>query len=125
MEISEAEFERAHMRSAKRREMEPFAITAEFDKNRGMIAVALSNGVEVRFPAGRMQGLSGARAEDLAVIEIDPDGYGLSFPRLDADFSLPALLDGIFGSRKWMAAVSGAEDREPVSMPQDHRETIR
>ncbi len=117
MELSEAEFECANMWSAKRREMEPFAITAEFDKNRGMIAVALSNGVEVRFPAGRMQGLRGAQAEELAVIEIDPDGYGLSFPRLDADFSLPALLDGIFGSRKWMAAVSGAEDRERETIP--------
>ena len=51
-----------------------------------------------------MQGFSGARAEHAAVIEIDPDGYSFSFPRLDADFSLPALLDGIFGSRESIAA---------------------
>jgi hypothetical protein len=108
MEISEAEFERASERAAKRREAGPYAVAVEFDRDRRMIAVSLNNGAEVRFPAGKLEGLAGAADADLAVIEIDPDGSGISFPKLDADFSLPGLLAGIFGSPKWMAGLAAA-----------------
>ncbi|MBQ1763160.1 MAG: DUF2442 domain-containing protein, partial [Aquincola sp.] len=40
-------------------------------------------------------------------IEVSPSGLGLHVPALDADLYLPALLDGFFGSRKWMAASLG------------------
>ena len=115
MEISEAELERANRRMAKRRVTEPFAVAASFDEQRRMIAVSLNNGVEVKFPADKMQGLSGAKPEDLAEIEISPAGYGLHFPKLDADFSLPGLLAGVFGTRQWMAALLGAEGGKSVS----------
>ncbi len=45
---------------------------------------------------------------DLAEIEISPSGFGIHFPRLDADLYLPALLQGVFGSKAWMAAQLGA-----------------
>ena len=35
-------------------------------------------------------------------------GFGLHFPKLDADIYLPALLEGILGSRNWVAAHLGA-----------------
>ncbi len=115
MEISEAEFARANQRMAKRRKVESYAVAAEYEAARNMIAVSLSNGTEVRFPASKLEGLAQAKADELAHIEIDPDGYGLSFPKLDADFSLPALLDGIFGSRAFMAAMLGAKGGKSVS----------
>ena len=34
---------------------------------------------------------------------------GVYFPWLDTDFYIPALLEGIFGSQKWMAARLGAK----------------
>jgi len=52
--------------------------------------------------------LEKARPEDLASIEITPSGFGLHFPKLDADLYVPALLEGVFGSRRWMAARMGA-----------------
>jgi hypothetical protein len=60
------------------------------------------------FPASLMEGLAGALPEDLADIEITPAGLGLHWPKLDADVYIPALLNGIFGSRRWMAAQLGA-----------------
>ena len=33
----------------------------------------------------------------------------LDFPAIDADLYIPALLEGFFGSKKWMAARLGAE----------------
>jgi Protein of unknown function (DUF2442) len=115
MEISEAEFDRANQRMAKRRKTEPYALAAEYERARNMIAVTLSNGTEVRFPVDRLQGLAGAKADELAQIEIDPAGYGLSFPKLDADFSLPDLMQGVFGSRAWMAAMLGREGGKSAS----------
>ena len=56
------------------------------------------------------EGLAGASPDDLAQIEISPTGLGLHWPRLDADLYVPALLQGVFGSRSWMAAQMGAAD---------------
>jgi hypothetical protein len=55
-----------------------------------------------------VEGLSGACRADLAEIEISPTGTGLHWPRLDADLYIPALLQGVFGSKSWMAHQLGA-----------------
>ena len=47
-------------------------------------------------------------AEELASIEITPSGFGLHFPKLDADLYVPAVLEGLLGSTRWMAARMGA-----------------
>jgi hypothetical protein len=54
-----------------------------------------------------VEGLQDARARDLRDIEISPSGFGLHFPRLDADIYLPGLFAGTLGSRRWMAAQLG------------------
>jgi hypothetical protein len=53
------------------------------------------------------EGLADAKPADLAAIEITPAGLGLHWPRLDADLYLPALLEGVFGSPRWMAGLLG------------------
>jgi len=58
------------------------------------------------FPAELAQGLAGASPKDLADVRITPSGEGLRWPSLDADFSLPNLLAGEFGSKRWMATLS-------------------
>ena len=45
----------------------------------------------------------------LAEIEITPSGLGLHWPRLDADVYVPGFMKGIYGTRRWMAALLGAE----------------
>jgi hypothetical protein len=55
------------------------------------------------------QDLEHATPTQMATIEISPLGYGIHFPKLDADLYRPAILEGFFGSRKWMAARLGAE----------------
>jgi hypothetical protein len=51
--------------------------------------------------------LEHAKAADLAEIELSPSGFGIHLPRLHADFYVPALLEELLGSRKWMAARMG------------------
>jgi hypothetical protein len=102
------EFELATKRGERRRAGEPAAVAARYDRARGRVVIELSTGYEVAFAPRRAQGLERAKPSDLDVIEISPSGFGLHFPKLDADLWLPALLEGVFGSRRWMAARLGA-----------------
>jgi hypothetical protein len=102
------EFEQASRRADERRASEPTAIGARYDRRRNRIVVSLSNGVEMTFPPSVAEGLEHATPADLGAIEISPSGFGLHFPKLDAHLYLPALLQGVFGSKKWIAAQLGA-----------------
>jgi Protein of unknown function (DUF2442) len=102
------EFNRATKRAAGRRSTEPAAVAARYDRGRDQVVIELSTGYEVAFAPSRAQGLERATPAELAAIEISPSGFGLHFPKVDADLWLPALLEGVFGSRRWMAARLGA-----------------
>jgi hypothetical protein len=41
-------------------------------------------------------------------MEITPSGFAVLFPRLNAEAYLPGMLQGNFGTRKWMAQRLGA-----------------
>jgi Protein of unknown function (DUF2442) len=101
-------FDLATKRGERRRAHEPTAVAARYDRPRDRVVIDLSTGYEVAFPPRRSQGLERAKPADLETIEISPSGFGLHFPKLDADLWLPALLEGVFGSRRWMAARLGS-----------------
>ena len=67
------------------------------------MVVELTNGCTFAFPARALQGLDAARDEDLVQVEVLGSGYGLHWETLDADFTVPGLLMGLFGTRAWMA----------------------
>jgi hypothetical protein len=85
------------------------AVRARHDARRARILITLDSGVELAIPVRLLEGLEGAQDVDLGEIEISPSGLGLHWPSLDADVYVPALLQGVFGSRHWMARVLGAE----------------
>jgi hypothetical protein len=98
---------------ARRREQEmldtiPHALSARYDRRIGRVVVRLSSGLDISFSPRDAQGLETATWEQLREIEIDPPGFGLHFPALDADLYIPALLEGFFGSKRWMAGRLGA-----------------
>jgi hypothetical protein len=83
--------------------IEPRAIAAFYDESSNLVVIRLKSGSIFSFPPDIAQGLAGATAKDLASIEITFSGDALYWENLDADFSVPDLLMGIFGSKKWMA----------------------
>lgn len=85
------------------------AVSARYDRRRSRVVVALNTGVELTFPARIAEGLADAEPDSLAEIEISPAGLGLHWPKLDADLYVPALLQGVFGSKQWMARQLGAQ----------------
>lgn len=108
MAITEHELEQAEKRMAALRDA-GHAVSARYDRRRARVIVALNTGVELTFPTRLAEGLTAASPENLADIEISPAGLGLYWPRLDVDLYVPALLQGVFGSKRWMARQLGAE----------------
>jgi hypothetical protein len=67
----------------------------------------LDSGLDLGFSPGDAEELHRATPKQLRRIEITPSGLGIHFPDADADIYLPALLEGMLGSRRWMAARLG------------------
>jgi Protein of unknown function (DUF2442) len=86
----------------------PRAETAHYDAERHRIVIGLTTGIEISFSPSHAQGLEDAQPSTLQIIEITPAGLGLHFPKLDADIYVPALVEGLLGSEKWMASRMGA-----------------
>jgi hypothetical protein len=107
MPVTEQEVQQAEKRMAALRE-NGFAVSARYDRRTARIVVNLNTGVQIAFPARLAEGLAEASPDDLAEIEISPTGLGLHWPKLDADVYVSALLHGVFGSKRWMAAQLGA-----------------
>ena len=102
VELTTEQFEAAKARGEARL-CGPRAESAHYDAARGRIIVRLTTGYEIGFAPQEAEGLQGAKRDDLAVIEVDALGLGIYFPRLDADFYVPALLEEVLGSEGWMA----------------------
>lgn len=102
------EVARATRRADRRQRGAPIAVAARFDRRSRRVVVRLSSGLEISFSPRDVQGLEDATADQLREIEITPSGLGLHFPQCDADLYLPGLLEGLLGSRAWMAARLGA-----------------
>ena len=90
-------------------------MAARYDRRSKRVIVRLSSGLDIAFLPGNVQGLETATPDQLRDIDISPSGFGLTFPRLDADIYLPGLLEGLLGSRAWMAARLGAQGGKATS----------
>lgn len=100
-------FEKATEQAKEFMRTTPHAVSARYDRGAGRIVVDLNSKLTISFSPQDAQGLEHASPSQLEEIEISPSGFGIHFPKLDADLYIPALLDGIFGSKKWMAARLG------------------
>jgi hypothetical protein len=105
--ITREELAAASARGKAYREAVPHAVSARYDAVSGRVIVDLTNGATFAFPARLSQALKGATDEQLAEIEVLGSGYGLRWESLDADVAVPGLLNGIFGTAKWMAQKAG------------------
>ena len=101
---TKAQIDRALARGRRRALTEPQASSARYDRRTGRVRVELTNGCSFTFPPRALQGMAQANEAELADVEIAGVGHALHWPRLDADFTVPGLLMGVFGTRAWMAS---------------------
>ncbi len=107
VELTDAQIEAANERGRIYREAHPHAAAARYDEKADRMVVELTNGATFAFPPALVQGLEKATAEELAEVELLGAGGGLHWETLDVDYSVPGLVNGVFGTAKWMAARAG------------------
>ena len=105
--VTEHELAAANARAQELTSRVPRAISAKYDRHSRRIVVQLSSNLGIFFSPRDAEGLDQATPKELQDIEISPSGYGLHFPKLDADLYLPSLLEGVFGSERWLASRMG------------------
>src|ERR1039457_4086737 len=94
MAITSQEYKEATARMKVMKASTPAAIAAYYDRKTKKIVVDLSTGLGIFFSPQDAQGLENATAAQLSDIEITPAGFGLHFPKLDADLYVPGLRKG-------------------------------
>ena len=105
MAITRDQFKAANKRGAAAIARGPVARAARYDARRGLIVVSLEGGCEFAFPVAQTEGLADAPRSKLSKIAISPNGLGLHWPLLDAGLYVPGLIEGTFGSRRWMQQI--------------------
>ncbi len=103
MAITDHQIKTARARAQQLKSHVPQATGAAYNPDTGLVCIRLSNGIVIGLPAAQTQGLETASTKALSSIHISPSGYGIHFPDLDVDLYLPALMEGIFGTKAWMA----------------------
>jgi hypothetical protein len=88
----------------------PMAVSASYDRALDIIVLRLNNGRRLAIPREELQGLENATEAQISQIEIF-GGLDIAWPQLDLDHYLPALVEGIYGSEKWMQSL----ERRPVA----------
>lgn len=103
---TDAEIDRAIERARRLREG-PLVKEVEYrpEPSLDMIILKLTDGSRRMIPREDLQGLESGTEAQIANVEIVGGGTGLHWPELDADLYVPALLQGIYGSKKWMAKI--------------------
>ena len=99
---TDAEIDAALERS-KVHDRDPVAQSVEHIPNLNLLIVRLTNGRRLALPVEDVQGLASATHEQLESYELLGGGTGISFPALDVDLYVPALIEGVYGNRRWMA----------------------
>jgi hypothetical protein len=90
--------------------LEPRAESVYYDDEQKKIVLNLKNGCCFQFYPDLVQALSGEDEKLIAEVEITPSKEGLHWETLDVDLSVPALLMGKFGIKKWMFQLQNSKN---------------
>ncbi len=99
---TDAEIEAA-LGEAKLHDSDPRAQTVQHIQDLNLLIVGLSNGRRLVLPVEDLQGLGNATSSQIQNHELLGHGTGISFPDLDVCLYVPALIEGVYGNRRWMA----------------------
>lgn len=106
-DLTDAQIAAAEERGRIVRATRPHAASARYDPKSERMIVDLDNGATFAFPPRLVQGLENATQDELSEVEMLGDGFGLHWERLNVDFTVGGLLNGVFGTARWMAEKAG------------------
>jgi hypothetical protein len=93
----------AALKKAKLLAHEPVAISVEHIPSLNLLIVELSNHRRLALPVEDLQQLGSATHAQIQNYQLLGRGTGIHFPDLDVDLYVPALIEGVYGNRSWMA----------------------
>lgn len=85
-----AQIPAARARAERERKAGLYARSARYDKHNHRILLELTNGYLLGIPVSTLPPLASATPKQLS--EVETSGMDLTFPALDADYSVPALV---------------------------------
>jgi hypothetical protein len=83
----------------------PVAVSATFVGAEDAIAIQFADGVQIHIPRRLLQGLEDATPQQLGRMKLEGPGTGLAWPALGVAHYIPGVIDGLFGTRRWMAEI--------------------
>ena len=98
----EAALEAARIREAAEGP-DPWVTHIEYLEGAHILVFRINNGLRLAIPVENLQGFERATPEQLRNYQLLGRGYGIDFPDLDAALHVDALIEGVYGNRKWMA----------------------
>jgi hypothetical protein len=104
--LSDADIEAAYRRQDERLAKEPLATKVRYLPSRDLVLIEMNNGAALTIPRRLLQGLSDAAPAKLRRVWISEQGTVVSWPDLDADFTIMSLLHGVYGGRSWMSGLA-------------------
>jgi hypothetical protein len=101
--FEDRDFAEATRRGEAERAASPLPISVRFDPRSSRVVVEFANGASFMVPARSLQGLADASDDQLSNVELAGE-TGLHWPDLDADFTISGLMEGVFGTARFLAA---------------------
>jgi len=80
----------------------PKAASARYEKKSRRLVLEMENGITVLVPVQMVQGLQTHLEKDLSDLRLVSEGTQIHWNNLDVQFYVKSLLEGIFGTQKWM-----------------------
>lgn len=102
---TDSDIERALQSASSSDEATLTALDVTDDEDGRMLSLKLSDGSRHFIPVNRVEGLSAAPSAAILSFEITEDGLGVRWPELDLDLYVPELLQGTYGTKRWMSSL--------------------
>ena len=123
--FEDRDYEQAVRRGIAEKSSQPVPVAVRYEPSSGRIVVEFDNGAAFMVPAARLQGLAEASPAELAEVAL-LGATGLHWPALDIDFTIKGLMQGIFGTAKFMdASRKGGQSRSPDKAAAARRNGLR
>jgi len=110
-EVSRQELDRqieeATRRGEEQLKTERQAKRISLDRNKNKLVIDLKDGATVLLPLNLIQGLADASPSEIEKGKLGPRGAYLHWDNIGVDFTLAGLLNGVYGTKKWMDKIRG------------------
>ncbi|HEX7728551.1 MAG TPA: DUF2442 domain-containing protein [Terracidiphilus sp.] len=103
--VTDADLDEALGRARRYEKYSRRVLKVSYSKASDVIRLLLEDGATYSVPRRLLQGLSDARTSELRPIQVVGEGTGLLWPLLDVSHYVPALLQGVYGTEKWMTSL--------------------